>query len=183
MVTDGVTIYTIGHSNLAAGEIVALLLTNEIAAVVDVRSVPHSQYSPQFNRNALDMTLKQAGIVYKYAGDTLGGRPRDPTCYRSGTIPTGKTKYSDVVLYEEVARRRWYQAGIRDLIETARQMRTVIMCSEENPLRCHRNHLITPTLLREQVTVRHIRKGGNIETAMYDPIEESREDHKQMKLL
>jgi uncharacterized protein (DUF488 family) len=53
--------------------ILKLLEENKIEVVVDVRSVPYSQYSPQFNGQAFSLTLRGHGIEYIHAGRYLGG--------------------------------------------------------------------------------------------------------------
>ena len=35
------------------------------------------------------------------------------------------------------------------------------MCSEENPENCHRGYIISHTLIKQNVRVKHIRKSGN----------------------
>ena len=57
----------------------------------------------------------------------------------------------------------------------AAQAPTAVMCSEEDPLRCHRHHLIARSLLERGVAVGHIRKQGTVEPAVPEP--------KQMTLL
>jgi uncharacterized protein (DUF488 family) len=166
---DGTTIYTIGHSNLNAEDVVAALRRHGVAGVVDVRSVPFSQYTPQFNRDAFERMLTEAGIAYNYAGDHLGGRPTDPTCYRDGVVPDGPANYLALVDYDAVARRPWYRQALERLIELAAGQPTAIMCSEEDPARCHRQHLIAQSLLERGLDVRHIRKLGGVEPAMFEP--------------
>ena len=163
--TDGATILTIGHSNLSSEEFVAVLRRHGVATVVDVRSVPFSQYTPQFNRGVLERALAGAGIGYAFAGDYLGGRPTDPTCYKDGEVPEGEANYLVLVDYDEVATRPWYRRGLARLIEIAVERPTAIMCSEEDPLRCHRHHLIAQTLLERGIAVAHVRKGGAVEPA------------------
>lgn len=175
MSDNGMTINTIGHSNVAAAEVVALLVANEIAVVVDVRSVPYSKYTPQFNREMVEATLKQAGIGYKFAGETLGGRPKDPTCYHSDAEPKSRGAYLKQVDYGAVMERPWYQKGIARLVEIAGAQRTAIMCSEEDPDDCHRHHLIAQTLLEQGIPVYHIRHTG--------AIEEAQVIHRQLSLL
>ncbi len=175
MIGNSMAISTIGHSNVAAEEMVALLMANEIAVVVDVRSVPYSQYTPQFNREMLELTLKQAGIAYKYAGKTLGGRPKDPTCYRSDAEPKNRGAYLKQVDYGAVMERPWYHKGIARLVEIAGARRTAIMCSEEDPDDCHRHHLIAQTLLQQGIPVYHIRHAGTVEEAQLI--------HRQLSLL
>ena len=68
------SVFTIGHSNHAAGVFLELLFRHEIEEVVDVRSSPHSRYNPQFNRKTLQAALSEAGIGYVFMGAELGGR-------------------------------------------------------------------------------------------------------------
>ncbi len=58
-------IYTIGHSNVSAEKLVELLRSYAIREVVDVRTIPYSQYTPWFNRDLVERTLQEAGIVYR----------------------------------------------------------------------------------------------------------------------
>ena len=150
-------IYTIGHSNASASDFLEVLHRFGIEVIVDVRSAPYSQYTPHFNRETLARTLPGAGIEYVYAGDYLGGRPQDPTCYKHGKVPTGKVDYLKLVDYPEVARRPWYLKGIDRLIQIASERITAIMCSEEDPHNCHRYHLIAPTLEARGIKVTHLR--------------------------
>ena len=163
--SDKVEIFTIGHSNLPTEEVIAALRANGIELVVDVRSVPFSQYTRHFNRDELERTLAAAGIGYAFAGEHLGGRPTDPTCYRTGELPEDGASYLDLVDYEEVAKRSWYRCGLARLVDVARARRTAILCSEEHPRRCHRHHLIARSLLELNVEVWHIRRHGTLEPA------------------
>lgn len=159
------TVYTIGHSNLSEDQFLVLLGQHRIELVVDVRSAPFSRFTPHFNRESLRPMLTEAGIQYAYAGEKLGGRPPDPSCYRHGVLPEPGADYLQEVDYVVVEQREWYQAGIRRLRELAQQQRTAIMCSEENPEICHRHHLIARTLLNQGVVVHHIRQGGELTEA------------------
>jgi uncharacterized protein (DUF488 family) len=159
-------VYTVGHSNHAAEAFLELLRRHEIATVVDVRSAPYSRFAPHFNRRDLEYLLGEAAIGYVFAGDALGGRPNDPTCYKNGVVPDGHANYLDLVDYPAVAERPWYREGIARLRETAAGRRVALLCSEEDPARCHRHHLIAQTLLAEGIPVRHIRATGEVEDAL-----------------
>jgi uncharacterized protein (DUF488 family) len=158
MPDDPTQIYTIGHGNASASDFVDLLNRSGIQVIVDVRSAPYSQYAPQYNRETLAKILADAGIEYVFAGEYLGGRPQDPTCYKHGKVPTGKVDYLKLVDYAEVARRPWYIKGIDRLVQIASERPTAVMCSEENPHNCHRYHLISPTLEARGLTVTHLRQ-------------------------
>jgi uncharacterized protein (DUF488 family) len=154
------TVYTIGHSNVPADRIVALLQQHDIEMVVDVRSSPYSRWSPQFNKKALEKTLREAGIEYAFAGENLGGRPQDPSCYRGGTIPKDKADYPKLIDPEAVMNKSFFQVGIRRLMEYASERRTAILCSEKDPEHCHRSWLIGRYLEGQGIKVEHIQLGG-----------------------
>jgi uncharacterized protein (DUF488 family) len=158
-------LYTIGHSTLEIDDLLGLLKENYIQVLVDVRSQPYSRFNPQYNRGSFQHAMAYANIEYIFAGEYLGGRPTDPTCYKDGVVPDSKANYLKLVDYAEVMKRDWYQRGIQRLLEIAGERRTAIMCSEEDPMGCHRHHLITQTLLKQDITVWHIRSDGKVEEA------------------
>jgi uncharacterized protein (DUF488 family) len=162
-------LYTIGHSTLAMDDFLALLKEHYIQVLIDVRSQPYSRFNPQYNRESFQHAMAYANIEYVFAGEHLGGRPSDPTCYKDGVLPDGKANLLKLVDYAEVMKRDWYLRGIQRLLEIAGKRQTVIMCSEEDPLRCHRHHLIAHTLLKQGVTVWHIRADGSLEEARLLP--------------
>lgn len=141
-------------------ELLALLGQHGIEVVVDVRSAPYSRYVPHFNRAALENSVRLTGMEYRYAGDYLGGRPEDPRLYRQ---EEGKDKQRPD--YKAMAETERYQRGIKRLTKIAREKRTVLLCSEENPANCHRQHLISQTLLAMDIEVLHIRGDGQLEVA------------------
>ncbi len=159
-------VYTIGHSNLSIEQFLRLLTQYGIEVVVDVRSAPYSRYTPHFNHDALAAILNGTGIDHKYAGEYLGGRPKDPTCYKNGQLPEGKADYLKLVDYPAVATRPWYHKGIARLLDIAAKKNTALLCSEEDPHQCHRHHLITQTLLEKGIAVQHIRGDGALEQAL-----------------
>jgi uncharacterized protein (DUF488 family) len=161
-------LFTIGHSNHSIEKFSRLLDENGIMILVDVRTAPYSHYNPQFNKENLQGFLALHDIQYAYAGKYLGGRPADPSCYKSRVMPDeGAEKehpidYLHEVDYPEVMKRKWFIQGIQQLLELADQDLTAIMCSEEDPAECHRHHLIARYLIAEhpEVDVRHIRGDG-----------------------
>ena len=162
--TEHLAVYTIGHSNHSGDTFLALLREHGVQAVVDVRSAPYSQFAPHFNRSNLSLLLGKEGIKYLFAGKVLGGRPTDPACYRAGVVPEGKADFLTLVDYPTVARQEWYRRGVRRLLDIATEQVTAVMCSEEDPRRCHRHHLIEPSLSEQGIELRHIRRNGAFET-------------------
>lgn len=160
-------LYTIGHSNHSAEAFIRLLEDNGVMTAVDVRTAPHSRFHPQFDAESLESLLPRRGIQYVFAGRWLGGRPSDPTCYRGGTLLAEGADYLHEVDYNEIMSRSWFLQAIERLLELAEEQTTAILCSEEDPAKCHRHHLIARHLLDEhpEVDVRHIRGDGTVFSA------------------
>jgi uncharacterized protein (DUF488 family) len=172
---------TIGHSNHPAQKLVHLLDGHGIDLLVDVRSMPYSRYNPQFNKKALEQLMLSYGKHYVYAGEALGGRPKDPTCYRYQTMPRRSVDYMAEIDYAEVIKRPWFRNGIKRLLELTADQTTCIMCSEKDPASCHRHHLIARFLMTRhpEVTVMHIMPDGSLVEARSIPIGEYQADQQE----
>jgi uncharacterized protein (DUF488 family) len=157
-------LYTIGHNRHPIDRFIQLLKGHQIEVLVDVRSAPYSRFNPQFNKNALQQALDKQYIEYVYAGEELGGRPKDPSCYKHHVIPSKSGDYVKEIDYPEVMKRTWFLCGIQQLLEIGRPHTTAIMCSEEDPARCHRHHLIARYLLGAypEEAILHIRGDGSV---------------------
>lgn len=149
--SEDLVIYTIGHSDHDTATFVGLLRQHGIALVVDVRSQPYSRWAHQFNREMLARDLDEAGIGYRFMGDTLGGRPSDLVLY---------DPQQELPDYRRVEQMDAYQAGIDQLLELARAERVAVMCSEGDHRQCHRHLLVAQTLLKRGVRVLHIQPDG-----------------------
>jgi len=149
---DGSTIYTIGHSNHALEKLVELLRQHSVEMAVDVRSSPHSRYNPQFNRESLVAALAENGIEYAYYGNSLGGRPGDPSCYDENGVN-----------YVRIRETEWFNDGLACVSWKAGKKTVALLCAEEDPHRCHRHHLLTQELLKKGARVLHIRGDGSLE--------------------
>jgi uncharacterized protein (DUF488 family) len=153
MMTD-LPIYTIGYGNRPIEEFVALLRRYEIEYLVDVRSHPYSRYRPEFRKEDLQAYLELFGIQYVFAGDQLGGRPRDTDCYTGTQVD-----------YDKLRKKDFYQAGIERLqMAWAQDARMALMCAELRPQHCHRALLIGQTLADRSFTVLHIDGSGELKT-------------------
>ena len=143
---------TIGHSNLPADRFITLLRDSKVSAVIDVRSVPFSRWCPWFSSKPLAAGLAAGDVAYLQLGDELGGRPRDPQLYCEG-----------IADYEAMARRREFCAGLDRVMDETRRHRVCLLCSEREPLDCHRCLLVGRALAERGVTLGHIRADGTIE--------------------
>jgi uncharacterized protein (DUF488 family) len=164
-------LYTIGHSNRPVDEFIRLLVGHAVTHLVDVRSRPYSRFHPQFNKTVLPQALLAYGIAYTWAGEALGGRPKDPLCYIHHAISSKPEEYLHEVSYPEVMQRPWFVEGIHNLLKLAGENTTCIMCAEKDPARCHRHHLIARYLLQRypNMTVWHILSDGSLINAASIP--------------
>ncbi|MDW8283115.1 MAG: DUF488 domain-containing protein [Myxococcales bacterium] len=147
-------VLTIGHSKHPIEKFIGLLREHGVEVLVDARSQPFSRFSPQFSRKALERAVTEAPIRYLFMGDLLGGRPEPRECYDAeGNVD-----------YDRVEAQEFYERGIERLFDGIARFHVCIMCAEEDPSHCHRRLLITRTLVRRGVEVRHIRGNGTVET-------------------
>lgn len=145
-------LYTIGHSVHSIDYFIDLLKRNKIEAVADVRSSPYSKFTPQFNREILKESLRDAGIYYIFLGEELGARRSEPECYEHGKV-----------VYHKVSGTKTFKQGVSRLKEGAVKMRVAIMCAEKDPLTCHRTVLVAHFSRMYFSDILHILKDGSIE--------------------
>ena len=147
-------LYTVGHSNVTLQGFLRLLQQHHIEAVADVRTRPRSRYVPHFDAGPLREALARCAIDYVPLGRELGGRPEGDEFYDE----------KDRVLYGRLAASPAFQRGIDRVLGGSASYRIALLCSEENPSRCHRRLLIGRVLRERGVEVSHIRGGGQLET-------------------
>lgn len=146
-------IFTIGHSNLDISDFINLLLANKIELVVDVRSAPYSKLYPHFNRNPLEVSLTKNFIKYIFLGDSVGGRSNNLKDFSKGRV-----------VYKKIAEKEEYVSSINTIIQNSSKYRIVLMCSEKEPLECHRTLLISRSIETHRVKILHIHRDGQIES-------------------
>ena len=144
-------ILTIGHSRHSWERFTALLAGAGVEAIADVRSAPRSRFSPQFNKDAMREALAARGVGYIFLGKELGGRPQSQELYTDG-----------VADYEKMAASPEFRLGLDRLMETAARCNMAAMCSEADPLECHRCLLVGRALAAQGADVRHILASGKI---------------------
>jgi uncharacterized protein (DUF488 family) len=143
------TIWTIGHSTHPFEELVAMLRSFQIEAIVDIRNFPHSRKFPQFNKEALEISLPENHIAYFHV-QTLGGRRKpNPETKNTAWRHPAFRGYAD---YMETAA---FHEGIKALEKIALENRTAYMCSEAVWWRCHRS-MVSDYLKAEGWEVLHI---------------------------
>ncbi len=145
-------IFTIGHSNHEFINFGHLLNSASIDMIVDVRSSPFSRMHPQFNKEALSSSLKTLQIGYLFMGDALGGRSSDPGDFRDGHV-----------VYQRLAEKEIFSQGIDRVFKGTKKFKIVLLCSEKEPLDCHRTLLVSRALADKGLCVGHILATGEVE--------------------
>jgi uncharacterized protein (DUF488 family) len=146
MASESTTVHTVGHSTRSLEQLVEALRNHGVDLLVDIRGIPRSRHTPQFNSEELEADLPRHGLGYVHLPD-LGGRRRT----RAESPNTGWRNES-FRGYADHMQTDVFQAGLRELVLLADRWRPAIMCAEAVPWRCHRS-LVGDALLVKGVRV------------------------------
>lgn len=152
-------ILTIGHSNHPIEVFFDTIRAAGGTELVDVRTNPVSRWNPHFEQSALTVSAPRAGLGYRWAGRFLGGRPS-----REELVVDG------IASYPLMAETAEFSRGIERVTELAQQGRPVLVCSERDPLDCHRCLLVSRRLVADGLRIGHIPFTGAVE--IHDELEE-----------
>jgi len=142
-------IWTIGHSTRTADAFVALLKSQRIDRLADIRTIPKSRRHPHFGREALAARLSAERIEYRHFPD-LGGlrKPRADSA-------NGAWKNASFRGYADHMQTPAFSAGVDALLEFADDGRLTVMCAEAVWWQCHRM-LVADFLTAKGIDVQHI---------------------------
>jgi hypothetical protein len=159
------TLFTIGHSNRSAADLIAILHSFGVARVVDVRSIPRSATHPQFESVALESALRRAQIAYTHLSALGGRRPKSKLV--AATVNAG-WRVSAFHNYADYAQSQPFQVGLGELLKLASREACAILCAEVLWWRCHRR-IVTDYVLAQGVPVRHLFTESKSEDASLTP--------------
>jgi uncharacterized protein (DUF488 family) len=162
MKSEPFPVYTAGHSTRDLPKFLDLLRSHQIRQVADVRTIPRSRKNPQYNMDAFSRALRAAGIRYIHLPE-LGGLRRPAR----DSINTGWRNRS-FQGFADYMQRGEFEKAVRKLIKLASRCRTVIMCAEAVPWRCHRS-LVADALVVRGVRVVHIFTAGRTQEHTLTP--------------
>jgi len=146
-------VFTIGHSNHEPEYFVQLLQAHDVNCVVDVRSVAASARNPGFNKKPLEALLQRHGIRYLHFEKGFGARQEVPSLHdENGQVDFEKVQRTPAFL-EAVQR---LETGL------TKGFRIALMCSEANPLDCHRFSMICNYLSQQGFSIWHILRDATL---------------------
>lgn len=145
-------VFTLGHSSMSFDEFLALVRKYDIQVIGDVRSTPRSRYHPHFDRSSLKDELEKQGVDYVFLGHGLGGRPKKPGLYSNG--------YAD---YDAMSQTSHFRRDIKRILTASNGQRVALLCTEKDPLTCHRGLLVARHLEASGAAVHHIHRDGSLE--------------------
>lgn len=147
-------IYTIGHSLYSIDQFSELLNKYDINCVIDVRSTPYSKFSPQFNTNELKRFLNNNQKYYIFMGEEFGARRSETALYDTNGL----------LDFEKVIKSNLFQSGVKRVKSGLnKEYKIVLMCTEKDPLDCHRSILVGRAFHYEKFEVLNIHEDGSIE--------------------
>jgi uncharacterized protein (DUF488 family) len=147
-------LFTIGHSNHSLEHFIELLLQHRLSTIADIRSGPYSKYSPHFNKDELDSALRNAGIDYIFLGRELGAQRSEDDCYIDGQAK-----------YDRIAHLPAFRHGLEIVLQKVEHYRIALMCSESDPITCHRTILVSRELKKmcPDLEITHLLGDGEVE--------------------
>lgn len=146
-------IYTIGYAGYDIDSFILTLQKNNIGAVADIRTSPYSKYYHNFSRDSLKCNLSTSGIKYVFLGKELGARSGNVQNYKNGKVS-----------YELLAQDPLFLEGIERIYRGVVSFSIALMCSEKDPIECHRSLLVGRKLNDSGLAVTHILSTDRMES-------------------
>lgn len=144
-------LYTIGHSLYDKEKFLYLIKIYNISYLLDVRSTPYSKHAPQFNADVIGKYLEENSVHYVPMGKRFGARQKDMSLYdEDGILNFDKTRQTV-----------FFQNAVGSVIKGLNSgSNIVLMCTEKNPIDCHRTILIAKAFYDIGIPVNHILSNG-----------------------
>lgn len=143
-------IYTIGYSAFQIDDFINVLHSYKINSLIDVRSSPYSAFHTDYNKETLQNTLKANNIIYRNYKNEFGARQNDRCYYPDG--------YLNFRLF---AKSGAFQSGMNKIINAVPMGYTfTLMCSEKDPVTCHRTIMVAREFHKNNIEVKHILADG-----------------------
>jgi uncharacterized protein (DUF488 family) len=150
-------VYTLGFSNRSWDETVHILQAHRIRRLIDIRTLPGSKHTPQFNLECLRDELPRVGIEYIHM-KSLGGL-RKPV---KGSPLNAGWRNASFRAYADYMQTREFESAIGELIPLIREKTSVYCCTEAVFWRCHRQ-LVSDAMFVRGIQAGHIFTDSKVE--------------------
>lgn len=148
-------IYTIGYSAFKVKDFISQLKKYNINCLIDVRSVPvASEFYYDYNKDIIKNILKQNKIYYRNYSEEFGARQKDLKFYTNGQMDFRKFVKSEQFLSGVNKIKKGMELGYN----------FALMCSEKDPINCHRSILVAKGMRDLGFKPLHILANGSIQT-------------------
>ena len=147
-------LYTIGYSGYGNNPdlLIAELKKRKISVLIDVRSNPYSAQFNNFNKEPFEKLLAKNNILYRNYAEYFGAKQENPSFYSKFD---GKDSRID---YDIFTKSDQFKKGVTNLKTIIKNNHNpVIMCSEKDPINCHRAIMIAKVLSQDyDFDIKHI---------------------------
>ncbi len=143
-------LYTVGHSTYPVEHFLELLRKFNVQYIIDVRSTPYSRFASQYNSDALSAVLKKNGIEYFHMGKFFGARQEDKQYYPNNYLDFEMFRQSDL-----------FKKGMLNIENGLEKYNIALMCTEKNPIDCHRAIMVARGFELDGIDVKHILHDGS----------------------
>lgn len=150
-------LFTFGHGTAQRDELLCLLHTAGIEALVDVRTAPGSRRNPDVARREMQCWLPEHCISYRWE-PRLGGWRKAPAA-----TPDTALRNRSFAGYAAHMRTQEFLDAMRGLLDEAGHRTTTVLCSESVWWRCHRRMIADFSMLSAQVPVMHLMHDGTVD--------------------
>ncbi len=147
---------TAGHGTLTEDQLGKLLTGAGVERLIDVRTAPGSRRHPHVSRAALEGWLPRLGIPYSWEPRLGGWRRPGPDSLNTALRNDSFRGYADYMGTPP------FWEALDQVLSTAAEYRTVVMCSEAVYWRCHRRLIADGAELGRQAVVRHLGHDGSL---------------------
>lgn len=149
--------FTMGFSNRTWDQTIDILLSQHIERLADIRTLPGSKRTPQFNLENLQEKLPESGVEYIHM-KSLGGlrKPIKDSSLNAAWRNDGFRGYADYMQSPA------FEESLEALIRLMTEKRTVYVCTEAVFWRCHRQ-LVSDALHIRGYRIGHIMGPGKVQ--------------------
>jgi uncharacterized protein (DUF488 family) len=149
-------LFTLGHGTASRDRLLELLRAVRIRELVDVRRAPGSRRNPDVAHDEIARWLPEHGVGYRWERRLGGWRTPPPDSPDTGLRNRSFAGYASHMRTQD------FLDAVRNLLNSARDHATTVLCSESVWWRCHRRMIADFAVLNAQMPVLHLMHNGRI---------------------